>query len=118
MKTILKTISVLFLTVALLFGCGKEQEPINTEFNNSKVTIDYKFYNNEREVTRAYREWMGKEITNDPFGDAEREGFAHWDSYAKTCTVHTLKIRHVEDEKRLAILGHEVLHCVYGRYHK
>ena len=115
----MRILIVLFITIALLFGCGdKKEEQILTEFNNPKVTVDYKFYNNEREVTRAYRKWMGTELHRDPFGDDAREGFAHWDINAKTCTVHTLKIRHVEDEERLAILGHEVLHCVYGRYHK
>ena len=118
MKSIIQMLGVLFITIALLIGCGDKKEDLVKEFEQHKVTTTYKFYDNSKEVTKAYREWMGKDLHTDPFGNAKRDGFATWDQYNKTCVVHTMRVRHVEDKERLELLGHEVLHCMYGRYHK
>ena len=44
-------------------------------------------------------------------------GCAVTDTVAKTCTVYVVLPQKMSDQERFAILGHEVLHCFFGRYH-
>lgn len=36
----------------------------------------------------------------------------------KACEIWFVLPSHSEDQERLALLGHELLHCLYGRYHE
>lgn len=35
-----------------------------------------------------------------------------------TCHIYVAPQRHAHDEERLALIGHEVWHCRYGKWHE
>lgn len=35
-----------------------------------------------------------------------------------SCEIHVLRVESVRDKDRLATLGHELAHCLYGNYHR
>ena len=43
-------------------------------------------------------------------------GFAGFDNYG-ACHVFTMAPKYVDDQN-VTTLGHEVLHCIYGKYHR
>lgn len=52
-------------------------------------------------------------------GDTEAEvlAFANIFPEDNECIIYTLPVRHQKDYGRKQLLGHEVLHCLYGRWH-
>jgi len=34
------------------------------------------------------------------------------------CTIHVLKLKDVAKDPQLSVWGHEMAHCIYGRYHQ
>lgn len=34
------------------------------------------------------------------------------------CVVYAVRPRHVDDRTAMAVLGHEILHCMWGRWHE
>ena len=118
-----------FLTLLLLTSCDKSNESnieqkINRESLPIKTTVH--FYNNIEEVRKKY-----KEINNlDKNEEVFTEGFAIWPEWKDQsgnsvipegkelkCDIYTVRPSKTDDEAVLT-LGHEMLHCIYGSYHK
>lgn len=51
------------------------------------------------------------------FDTKHLSAFANMFPEEKRCDVHTLTVRGQNDTKRIETLGHEILHCLYGRWH-
>lgn len=47
----------------------------------------------------------------------EANGCAKFDLNLKECTIYVMPQRFAHDEQRLALIGHETWHCVYGKWH-
>ena len=47
----------------------------------------------------------------------EANGCASFDLDKKVCTIYVMPQRYENDSERLALIGHETWHCVYGRWH-
>ena len=45
-------------------------------------------------------------------------GFATINSYNNKCTIWAYEPKGTKDEQHMEILGHEVMHCFRGSYHK
>jgi hypothetical protein len=62
-------------------------------------------------------EKMQEQIKRDGYtvSDAAR-GFSVWSSQDIVCDVYYIKPTTVNDPKT-TVLGHEVMHCIYGSYH-
>ena len=92
------------------------------------IQVAVNFYNSSAQVTNAYKEFHGiPKVRTIPL----RDGFAVWTEWHDdegndigkpeyeryTCEIHTLKPRRIDDKATL-ILGHEMLHCIIGSYHR
>jgi hypothetical protein len=93
-------------------SCG--QPPIKGDLDRSgkelKVTIT--FYDNEKSLN----EFLTKRLKNWEYKTG-LQGQAIWSNTDNTCEVHLLRPKSIDDD-RTKTLGHEMLHCIYGTYHK
>ena len=91
---------------------------------NQPIEITVTFYDSPAEVTKKF-----KEINNIPTlrRIPLRQGFAVWEEWIDengkpndeiyTCQIHTIRPLRIDDSAT-TILGHELLHCIYGSYHR
>jgi hypothetical protein len=94
----------------LIVACGERKPNIVKQLDREgKPTIvTVHFYENERELKQAMQRY------NPPEG---LQGMAIWSESDAVCTIHTLAVKRVDDEATRT-LGHEMLHCIYGSFHK
>lgn len=122
-KKILTGLTALVLIVTI-GSCGGDSKPMMQDFDraNAPITITVHIYENKRQVTAAYVAFLGDEIEKDKFKDAMRDGWATWSPAGANgvpmCQIHVTKPNDVSDRTELKTWGHELAHCVYGRYHK
>lgn len=110
----MRLLLALMLPMTLL-GC-LEDKPITGTMDRvgQAQTITVHLYKTNKEVTEAYKVWMGKELKDSPNPQAYRKGFAIWKA-ENTCEIHAKRItRHAQ----LETLGHELYHCLKGQWHK
>lgn len=104
--------------LAIAVSCkNDDQDRISPEFDRSNVTIEIKIvtHENSRQVTNAYKKYLtGRGIE---FDGQERKGWAGWSLNAPYyCQIHVIKSKRIDDDNTMT-WGHELQHCVYGRYH-
>ena len=105
------------IMVMMLASCGKQDTTTiqgTQDYNGKPFTITVKVYSNYGELNRAI-----SEINNGP----KVSGFSVWNLRADTmemtdCTLHVVKPSGVKDYAQMTTWGHELMHCVYGEYHK
>lgn len=111
------------LALLILGSCGESEKPVfKDEFVRTQFAVTFVLYENETALTKAHAEWLGKDglkAMGVESGKYTAEGFAVWSKAGEppACTVHVVKPKHLDDANRFETWGHEVLHCVYGRYH-
>jgi len=125
----LALVVIIFIGTGLFTGCDRGKPLITPTIDREGVpiTLTVFFYNTPQQVTTKYRQ-----INNiDPSSHVQlRDGFAVWSEWRDeqgnsvtdpeqelTCEVHTAQPRRLEDQATM-ILGHEILHCIYGSYHR
>jgi hypothetical protein len=130
-KTALLVIASLFLGGVL--GCTPQttgepgapsehiEETLKEEFTRTEFKVNIVLHENESAVKRAYEKWMGREnLRRLNLIDAKYTlyGFAVWTlpPQEPACTINVVRPKGVND-KRTTTWGHELQHCVYGRYH-
>lgn len=101
------------------YGCGVDTKDVLQDMNREGLpqVITIYVYKNEREVTKAYKEFLGNEIKNDPNKDAIRQGWSTWLS-DDSCEIHVVKHKSQSDKNNFETYGHELTHCLYGKFHK
>lgn len=52
---------------------------------------------------------------SDNYYDAN--GFSLWSEDGDWCDIHALRVRTGIDTSRMNVLGHELTHCLHGRFH-
>lgn len=97
------------LLVLLSYACG-DREPITGqsptgEVWTGQVTVHFLTDDELQKLCEKY------ENCEPPV-----HGFAGFDTRG-TCHVFTMAPKYVDDQK-VTTLGHEVLHCIYGKYHR
>lgn len=45
-------------------------------------------------------------------------GFSLWTADGDWCDIHVLKVPSAASHARMEVLGHELAHCLYGKYHR
>lgn len=50
--------------------------------------------------------------------DYRVDGWSAYDASGSWCEVHVLPLRNAKDARRMEVWGHELAHCVHGRYHR
>ena len=123
-------LAIALILVVLLSVQSCNLEPVIPSFDRSEkeIPVTVYFYDNLKQVTDKYRE------LHDIDADLEiatRKGFAIWPEWRNKdnepidppegsildCEIHTVRPKSVNDDATLT-LGHELLHCLYGSYHK
>jgi hypothetical protein len=101
------------LTVILLLSCQPPQSDFQPEWdrNHSTLIITINLYQTEDEMIKALEARLQRSVSPNQLG------MAIMSPDDNVCEIYSTKPRRVDD-KRTMTLGHEFLHCVYGRYHK
>lgn len=118
-------LALLFVITALsLKGCEHGEPVVPTIDRTGKiVAITVETHNTLRDVQNKYREVHDLPRSHDLSG---LQGFSIWyewrggkepENVEYTCDIHIAKPGRVDDNHTLT-LGHEMLHCIYGSYHK
>ena len=112
----------LLLAVVLGFFAyyGSLDIELTKEFDrtNKYIKIIVITHENEEDLTASFQKHLGKELDEDY---RKRNGFATWSRVGKeplTCNIHVVVPKSENDNGRMATWGHELLHCVHGRFHK
>lgn len=122
---------IILLTLAILVGCSEQHTSSNITPTIDRVgqemTVKVFFYPDADSLEEAYRVVMNlPSRTPVP----EQWGFARWNEWRSPdgiyiepnsprywCNIYTMTPKRQEDQHVLT-LGHELLHCLYGSYHK
>jgi len=86
------------------------------DLTGQPITVTTQVHETRQMLRLAYNDWVGPD--NEVQDGDELLGWATWDLEEGTCTIHIDRqlisgpIRKFEE-----IIGHEYLHCLYGRYH-
>jgi len=108
-KTILAAV-VLFGIILLLFISTNYSTSITPEFDrsNNPMKITVYTYKNRDQLNKAH---PGKKELN-------RRGWALWyEKDSSECEIHILQGKGLDDDITLS-WGHELQHCIYGRFHQ
>jgi len=122
MANIIK-ITILSIAFLFLWACD-DQSNLTKDFDraNKPIVLRVFVHKNEKEVTEAYKKHLGPELKNDKYANALREGWATWSPASvqenPICDVHVVEPRSVKDKRVIETWGHELVHCIYGKYHK
>lgn len=106
-------IALIFVMAAfLLMSCSRKDEAIVPEwdYTGQQIQLTVHVFATIREKHRAI-EARGYAV------DPSLAGFAIMSPSDTVCEIFIVRPKNIDDENTLT-LGHEVLHCLYGRYHK
>ena len=112
----MKTLKVILAAITLaifLTNCsdvGKPNIEKEWDYTGQPVELSVTFFDTRRQLNEF--------LANNYPQTAEEvhEGFAVMSPNDRVCEVFSVKPSRVDDGNTLT-LGHEVLHCLYGRYH-
>ena len=112
---------LLLYSLILLSGCTNIND---NEFDRSLASDNYRFLQKEYENLSPRIEFhllknkeQEKEVLSKVFGNNWKKiaGFTYWNETKGTCRIF---IRDPEWIYQPEIIGHEVSHCIWGRFHK
>lgn len=100
------------ITVSVIItGCDRKPSFYpEWDSNHSQLMITYKLYETEGEMLEALQMRLGYAVV-------DIHGMAIMSADDNICEVYALVPKRIDDQRTLTI-GHESLHCVYGRYHE
>lgn len=118
---------LLAIILLVLVACSEERTVTELEGKQSidrtkrEITLTVEFVDTTGELDRRYRDVTGLQSPPD------QTGFAQWneafdaegnpiDVDNPNCQVYTLKPESLNGEQ-FTVLGHEILHCIWGNYH-
>ncbi|MBT9159070.1 MAG: hypothetical protein DDT26_00319 [Dehalococcoidia bacterium] len=111
MRTLFITLALVFMSVFFI-GCSPPTG-IDKEFDRTGETLRIKVITHDslRDLHAAKREVSGKPAPEGMIG------FAGWTKTTNYCEIHILQPRRDLDDNVMT-LGHEMMHCLYGAFHK
>lgn len=123
MRVSLLKITVFLLVVGtLLSSCSKQDngpELIKThDYSNRELPITVMVFESNSDLNSYLR---SKDLTQ---RESKVDGLALWSLNAKDktevmdCTIYVVEPKGSQDYKKLTTWGHELVHCVYGSFHK
>lgn len=113
MRTLLCTTALLAVALFCTTGCEKAQE-FTPQHERTDIHLKVRLFDNERELNHYI------ESNFDVNKEYKREGLSRWyaqsfDGMLDECTIFVVR---GTTERLESIYGHELMHCVYGTYHK
>lgn len=119
---------ILLLGALVLTACEQQSnidKPINRE--NKPIVTTVHLYDTKDQVKKKYREIYKIDYTNQP---VDLLGFAVWNEWRDSkgnpveqegkefrCDIYAVRPKRVDDAATTT-LGHELAHCLYGKFHK
>ncbi len=103
-----------FTLLGLVVSCSEQKTSLTQDFDRSggAMPITVVVYPTIADMKIAYREHSGKPAHTD------LQGWSTWTpSEPSECTIHTTKPKSIDDNVTMT-WGHELVHCVYGNFHK
>jgi hypothetical protein len=106
-------LALFMLLAALCGGCASPSTPVDKRVGRSEFTLRVQLMDRGdahpvcAQVVRALM----------PLRDRQINGCFEWDDARQRCTIWVVEPEVVEDQHRMAVIGHEVWHCVRGLYH-
>lgn len=103
----------------LLAACATTETPLRKDFSLQTSIIHW-----VRTPDQAAADAMCRKLNitatgqDFPYRSGTIGGCATFDPAAGTCTIYAPMPAFVEDQQRMAILGHEALHCFQGYFHR
>jgi len=107
------TVILLILTALFLGSCDtNKQTNISKEWDRTheELQVTVKLYDNNSQLINTLTERLGSPVNENTLGKAIMS------PNDNICEVYALKPRRIDDQRTMTI-GHELLHCLYGRYH-
>ena len=107
------------LILAALASAATAESVIPTRELETSITLRVHFQSQKRTVQKCndLGAWSEKLSEKASRSGSEAIGCARMDTVDKVCDVYAVDISDTDQTDRLATLGHEVLHCLVGRYH-
>jgi len=101
------------ITAIALFSCNPAPTNFKPEWDRNfvELQITTKLFNTEEEMKEALKLRLNREI------NPKLLGMAIMSPDDTICEVYAVKPKRIDDQRTMTI-GHEFLHCIYGRYHK
>lgn len=96
---------LIFLSLIFSLNSFAEGEPT---FNKDQIDLKVNVYKNLEEMQR---ELLNRGIPFDKFAN----GLAYYAVSDNICEIFIVK--HKKEQKTQTLLGHELMHCMYGDYH-
>ena len=119
---IFKALLLLLLVGTLLISCGDKTdgpELIKThDYSNRELPITVMVFESNSDLNKYLKK---NKLTS---RDSSVQGLALWALNAKNrtevinCTIYVVEPKGSQDYNELTTWGHELLHCVYGSFHK
>lgn len=110
---------VLWITMVFLLTACSSTQILDKDFDqsNQPITVIVITYPGEKELAESYWKFLGKELKDDKV----IKGYSIWSRQGDTnltCEIHVINPSNADDDDRMETWGHELVHCVYGRFHK
>lgn len=109
MEKILITAAALILLIIVIFLATGTGLKIKPEFDRSgtTMTITIYTYSNKNDMNKVH-----------PEGELPRQSWALWyENDPSECEIHVLEGERIDDDRTMT-WGHELQHCIYGRFHE
>lgn len=82
------------------------------DFSGQDLLINITVYDTQKALNIAFVEHFKYRY------DILPEVWGYYDIAKGVCVVHVLKLKDVSKDPQLSVWGHEMAHCIYGRYHQ
>jgi hypothetical protein len=103
----------IILSILLLLPFNTYAE-VNPEPILDTVVIQWVYFETVDEV----HDYCSKNVVSNAKDDEVIIGCAEYNREGATCTIYAAVPKFVDDDERMDTLGHEVLHCFAGDFHK
>lgn len=106
--------TVAFLSLLAVSSCFNQPE-LEADISPPRDSVDLRvhYYHDTDAVTDAYAKHHKLK------GDVPvREGWAIWSPDDSRCDIHVVEPKHQNDVNSFHTIGHELVHCTHGAWHK
>lgn len=105
------------LAALVYTGCTREPGlPMDVDRRGQPMTITVYTWEDVDALNAAAAEIA--KASNSVALDHRVDGWSAYDASGSWCQIHVLALRNAGDARRMEVWGHELAHCVHGRYHQ
>ncbi len=104
--------AIFLLFLAMILSSCSEKAGFEKDFDRTNQVMQIRVIFHDSPITLQ----KAKESVDGAI-EPNLRGFAGWNRENNYCEIHSLRPKTIDDDKTLT-LGHELLHCIHGSYHK